>query len=76
MPARITIKDNSSIRIEGDFELYDMNGTKYDLAGRTKISLCRCGLSETKPFCDHSHKKGEFKSICVAYALGPIVPKP
>jgi CDGSH-type Zn-finger protein len=75
MPTKITIRDNGSIRIEGDFEIYDMKGTKYDLAGRTQISLCRCGLSEKKPFCDSAHKGSAFRSECSAYTLeAPVRP--
>ena len=29
-----------------DAKLYDHNENKYDLNGRTSISLCRCGASE------------------------------
>jgi CDGSH-type Zn-finger protein len=68
----ITINNNGSIRIEGDFEIRDQNGSPFGLGGRTKISLCRCGLSKTKPFCDGSHK-GIFLDEIQAYDLS--VPK-
>ncbi len=76
MPAKITIKNNGSIRIEGEFELFDQNGNKFDLGGRTHISLCRCGLSKDKPFCDSSHKLTAFQSEIVARVLPPPQPKP
>ena len=71
MPTKITVKNNGSIRIEGDFEIFDQNGGKYDLAGRTAISLCRCGLSKDKPFCDSSHREAGFVSEVIAHALPP-----
>ncbi len=46
------VNNNGSIRVEGDFEIYAADGSKFDLAGRTAISLCRCGHSNKKPFCD------------------------
>jgi len=60
--ARITCKSNSSIRIEGEFKLYDLEGNEFDLGERTHVSLCRCGASEDKPFCDGMHKKAGFQS--------------
>jgi CDGSH-type Zn-finger protein len=74
MPTIIKIKNHGSINVEGDFELYDWDGNKYDLAGRTKISLCRCGQSATKPFCDGTHKKIGFQSECHACVLEPLKP--
>ncbi|MBI1806570.1 MAG: CDGSH iron-sulfur domain-containing protein [Ignavibacteria bacterium] len=74
MPTKIIIKNNGSIRVEGDFEICDQNGNKFDLSGRTAISLCRCGHSQNKPFCDSSHKQCEFQSEIVAFTLPP--PKP
>lgn len=75
MPTRIMIKNNGSIKVEGDFELVDQDGNKFDLGGRTRISLCRCGLSKDKPFCDHSHREANFLSDIVARKLPPPTPK-
>jgi len=73
---RVTVRSNGSIRIEGDFEIVDSEGVVFDLTGRTTISLCRCGHSENKPFCDGSHKKVGFQSEIKARALPPAAPKP
>lgn len=72
MPTKITVTKNASYRIEGeDVELFDANGNKYDLAGRTTFALCRCGCSNKKPFCDGTHKTCGFESEVTAYALEP-----
>lgn len=67
---KLTINSNGSVKIEGDFEITDRNGNQYDLAGRTIVSICRCGLSRNKPFCDGSHN-GHFEHEAVAFALPP-----
>ena len=74
--ARITVRANGSLLVEGDFEIVDANGTPYGLAGRTRVSLCRCGHSETKPFCDSAHKTCGFEAESVARDLPPPAPKP
>jgi CDGSH-type Zn-finger protein len=76
MTTKITIKNNGSIRVEGEFELFDISGKKFELAGRTSISLCRCGASNDKPFCDGSHRNCGFQSVITARELPPITPKP
>ena len=53
---KLTIKSNGSVKVEGDFEIVDIEGNVYNLGGREIISLCRCGLSKNKPFCDGAHK--------------------
>lgn len=70
MPTKITINNNGSLKIEGDFSIEDRSGNKYDLAGREVIGLCRCGLSKNKPFCDGAHN-GNFTHEAVAFALPP-----
>jgi CDGSH-type Zn-finger protein len=40
----------------GLVDLVDAAGNKYDLTGKTAFSLCRCGGSANRPFCDGTHK--------------------
>ncbi len=72
----ITIRNDGSIRVEGDFALLDQEGRAFDLGGRVQISLCRCGQSANKPFCDGSHKECGFASRVEARVLPPPAPKP
>ena len=67
---KLTINNNGSVKIEGDFEIVDRNGDAYGLQGRTVLSICRCGLSKSKPFCDGSHN-GHFEHEAVAFDLPP-----
>jgi CDGSH-type Zn-finger protein len=67
---KITINNNGSVKIEGDFEITDPSGTTYGLQGRTVVSLCRCGQSANKPFCDGSHKD-RFEHQAIAFDLPP-----
>jgi CDGSH-type Zn-finger protein len=75
MPTKIIVKTNGSIRIEGEFELFDIHGNKFNLNGRTTISLCRCGQSKDKPLCDGSHRECGFQSEIIARELPPMKPK-
>jgi CDGSH-type Zn-finger protein len=75
MAAKVTIFNNGPIRIEGDFAIQDADGQEFGLAGRTAISLCRCGLAENKPFCDGSHARNGFSSECKARELPAPKPK-
>lgn len=62
---KVTVRRNGSLRVdapEGSIELLDADGHAYNLAGKTSFSLCRCGGSATRPFCDGSHKHNGFQS--------------
>lgn len=76
MSTKLIIKSNGSIRVEGAFELFDDKCAAFDIAGRTAISLCRCGASNNKPFCDGAHKTTPFVAESNAFALPPVQPKP
>ena len=62
---KITVRPNGSYRVEdpnGLVELVDAEGRKYDLTGKPAYSLCRCGASVNKPFCDGTHSKIGFQA--------------
>lgn len=67
---KLTVLNNGSLKVEGDFEIVDSQGNAYGLGGRTLVSLCRCGISKNKPFCDGSHK-GYLEHNSEAYDLPP-----
>lgn len=73
---KITVRNQGPLRVEGDFVLCDHDGNQFGLGGRQAISLCRCGLSQNKPFCDGSHKKLEGTLDSRAFDLPPAMPKP
>lgn len=73
---KLSVANDGPLRIEGEFEVLDQEGKPFGLGGRTKISLCRCGHSENKPFCDGSHKKVSFQSAVQARDLPLLLPKP
>ena len=54
----ITIVKNGPYNIIGGIELNDPQDSKPE--SLEHYSLCRCGVSKNKPFCDGSHKSNEF----------------
>jgi len=62
---KITVRANGPYRVEapeGSVELVDASGNPYDLTGKPAFSLCRCGGSTNKPFCDGTHSKIGFQA--------------
>lgn len=61
---KITVRKNGPYRVEaaeGSVELFDGDGNQFDLRGKPAFSLCRCGGSANKPFCDGTHSKIGFQ---------------
>ena len=69
MPTTVKVNANGPLRIEGDFQLLDSEGKSFDLNGRTVVSICRCGQSQTQPLCDGSHGRCGFSSAVEARQL-------
>ncbi len=67
---KITVRRNGPFRVEavpGSIEIVDADGNPYDLSAKMKegklaFSLCRCGGSVNKPFCDGTHSKIGFQA--------------
>ena len=56
----IKVSDDGMLEFHGDFEVKDVEGNVWRT--RSPVYLCRCGQSETKPFCDDSHAVKMFDS--------------
>ncbi|MEJ7811127.1 MAG: CDGSH iron-sulfur domain-containing protein [Gemmatimonadaceae bacterium] len=65
----ITIRNNGPYRVElaegAEVALVDHEGKPVAMPG-PKFSLCRCGASSKKPFCDGTHSKIGFQGAAAA----------
>ena len=62
----ITIRNNGPYSVTGPIRLLDADGKAVDISGRERVSLCRCGGSSRKPFCDGTHGKIGFQGDLAA----------
>lgn len=64
MPTPIKIRLNGPYLVDltqGGIEITDHEGNPVAIPeGKTSITLCRCGASTRKPFCDGMHSKVGF----------------
>jgi len=56
---QIEVTPNGPYRINTECVIIHSNGTKETKKGA--VTLCRCGASGNKPYCDGSHIKTEFQ---------------
>lgn len=59
MSNRIKVIPDGPLILYGDIELQDAAGRVLERSA--EIGLCRCGLSQRKPWCDGSHKQSGFR---------------
>jgi CDGSH-type Zn-finger protein/uncharacterized Fe-S cluster protein YjdI len=52
---KIVAYENGPFLLEGDFEIVGVDGDRLFRGG--KVTLCRCGSSRNKPFCDITHRQ-------------------
>jgi CDGSH-type Zn-finger protein len=57
---KMRVKANGSIRVTGTVDFVDEDGNVVE--SKTDFSLCRCGHSKEKPYCDGSHKSAGFEA--------------
>lgn len=58
----IKVLNNGPYRVEGPVRIVDADGNEFDISAKARVSLCRCGGSTTKPFCDGTHSKTGFQA--------------
>ena len=78
MAIKITARKNGPFRVEateGEVVLIDHEGAQYDLTGKPMFSLCRCGGSTNKPFCDGTHSKIGFQAAETAVKKADAQPE-
>jgi CDGSH-type Zn-finger protein len=62
MDVRITPYPDGPLIVRGPITIDDVDGNPIRTS-EGSVALCRCGLSADKPFCDGSHKRGNFRSV-------------
>lgn len=72
---QIKVRKNGSLLVTGDFSLVDHEGREIPrTVGKPNVSLCRCGHSAKKPFCDSAHKTCGFVDPPDEVASAPAAP--
>jgi CDGSH-type Zn-finger protein len=67
----ILVRPNGPYRVYGPARLFDVDGNEFAIPPGDWYTLCRCGHSEIKPFCDSAHKRMDFKpETCVRMEEG------
>jgi len=55
------MKCSGPIWVRGGIPVIGAEGFAYEI--RNRVTLCRCGASSNKPFCDAKHLQIRFKAI-------------
>lgn len=53
----VVVWHQGPLQFTGDLHI---EGATVDVQGETRATLCRCGASHSKPFCDNTHKDIDF----------------
>ena len=72
-PSVAVVRDGQ-LWVRGGVEIVDEDGTAWEV--RNRVSLCRCGESDNKPFCDGSHKVVGFRDPVDADVSGEAAASP
>jgi CDGSH-type Zn-finger protein len=68
-PVIIRCRENGPLVVKGLAKVVDHLGNEFTPPpGKEAIALCRCGQSQTKPFCDGSHRQCGFQAAEMAPA--------
>lgn len=72
---RIETRANGPYVVVGPITIVDVEGRRIEVAEGQVVTLCRCGHSANKPFCDSSHRRVDFVSRPL-FQPEPVIPQP
>lgn len=55
LPEEVAVVDDGPLWVRGGIPIVAADGFEYEV--RNRVTLCRCGASANKPFCDGSHEE-------------------
>jgi CDGSH-type Zn-finger protein len=66
-PVVIRCREDGPLVVRGPVTIVDHLGNAFTPPpGKDNIALCRCGHSATRPFCDGSHRRCDFRAAELA----------
>lgn len=64
---KIEIRANGPLRVTGPVDIVDAEGNPYTIPEGEWVSICRCGQSANKPYCDTAHRTSGFEAESKAH---------
>ena len=64
---KIEVRANGPLRVSGPIDLVDQSGKAYSIPEGQWVTMCRCGGSSNKPFCDGTHRDAGFDAPSEAH---------
>jgi CDGSH-type Zn-finger protein len=63
----IRLRENGPLVVQGAVRVIDHLGNEFVIPpGKDHVALCRCGQSQSKPFCDGTHQTVRFFAAEIA----------
>lgn len=59
LPPEVAVVDDGPLWVRGRVRIVAADGEAYEV--RNRVTLCRCGRSRNKPFCDGTHAEAGFR---------------
>ena len=56
---KITVRLNGPLLVDGPIAIVDQDGNPFTVQEGQVVAICRCGRSDTKPFCNGNHRNQE-----------------
>lgn len=71
---RLSFSDNGPILVEVDVPTTVRRDGRIETVDSLTMALCRCGHSETKPYCDGTHRRAGFLAAAAEVTIDPGPP--